>query len=58
MTLLKFDDYTSCELGIEHGIDQECPLSCIFYLFYNSGLIEITRGGEGRQRRKGVLAVS
>jgi hypothetical protein len=39
---------------IQHGIDQGCPLSCIFYLFYNSGLIEIAGKGKGS---KAELAV-
>ncbi|QRV96882.1 Reverse transcriptase from transposon X-element protein [Ceratobasidium sp. AG-Ba] len=40
-TLIKFDDYTSEWFNIEHGIDQGCPLSCIFYLLYNSGAVEL-----------------
>ncbi|QRV90419.1 Reverse transcriptase [Ceratobasidium sp. AG-Ba] len=40
-TLIKFDDFTSEWFDIEHGIDQGCPLSCIFYLIYNSGAVEL-----------------
>ncbi|QRV94576.1 Reverse transcriptase from transposon X-element protein [Ceratobasidium sp. AG-Ba] len=40
-TLIKFDDYTSEWFNIEHGIDQGCPLSCIYYLLYNSGAVEL-----------------
>jgi hypothetical protein len=40
-TVLCFDDYESETFDITHGIDQGCPLSCIFYLSYNSALIEI-----------------
>jgi hypothetical protein len=50
-TILRFDNYTSDEFIIQHGIDQGCPLSCIFYLFYNSGLIEVA---EVRERRRGM----
>lgn len=56
-TELKFDDYKSDEFIIRHGIDQGCPLSCISYLFYNSGLIETARPGEGRKKGKEELAV-
>ncbi|QRW09851.1 Reverse transcriptase from transposon X-element protein [Ceratobasidium sp. AG-Ba] len=40
-TVIKFDDYTSDWFNIEHGIDQGCPLSCIYYLLYNSGAVEL-----------------
>jgi ribonuclease HI len=52
-TALKFDDFTSDEFEIHHGIDQGCPLSCIFYLFYNSGLLEVAKRGAGRGGMRG-----
>ncbi|KEP45725.1 putative reverse transcriptase from transposon X-element protein, partial [Rhizoctonia solani 123E] len=42
-TCLSFDDYTSDPLPIDNGIDQGCPLSVIFYLFYNSPLVKVPR---------------
>ncbi|EUC61565.1 reverse transcriptase from transposon X-element protein, putative [Rhizoctonia solani AG-3 Rhs1AP] len=50
-TALKFDDYISNTFEITHGIDQGCPLSCIFYLIYNSDLIRVAK------QNKGELAV-
>ncbi|QRV84548.1 Reverse transcriptase from transposon X-element protein [Ceratobasidium sp. AG-Ba] len=44
-TLIKFDDFTSEWFDIEHGIDQGCPLSCIYYLLYNSGAVELADPG-------------
>ncbi|KAF8593492.1 hypothetical protein BDV93DRAFT_461091, partial [Ceratobasidium sp. AG-I] len=40
-TCLAFDDYESDPLPIQNGIDQGCPLSVIFYLIYNSPLVDI-----------------
>jgi hypothetical protein len=40
-TTLKIDDFTSDWFNIVHGIDQGCPLLCIYYLLYNSGAIEL-----------------
>ncbi|QRW06107.1 Reverse transcriptase from transposon X-element protein [Ceratobasidium sp. AG-Ba] len=42
-TCLAFDDYISDSLPISNGIDQGCPLSVIYYLFYNSPLVRIAR---------------
>ncbi|KAF8754472.1 Reverse transcriptase (RNA-dependent DNA polymerase) [Rhizoctonia solani] len=39
-TTMKFDDFESKPFEIQHGIDQGCPLLCIFYLIYNSDLIK------------------
>ncbi|QRV81841.1 RNA-directed DNA polymerase from mobile element jockey [Ceratobasidium sp. AG-Ba] len=51
-TVLKFDDYESDKLEIKHGIDQGCPLSCIFYIFYNSNLVRVARAPTGRNKRE------
>jgi ribonuclease HI len=42
-TCLAFDDFELEQLPIRNGIDQGCPLSVIFYLFYNSGLVKVPR---------------
>jgi hypothetical protein len=42
-TCLAFDDFESEQLPIRNGIDQGCPLSAIFYLLYNSGLVKVPR---------------
>ncbi|QRV77059.1 Reverse transcriptase from transposon X-element protein [Ceratobasidium sp. AG-Ba] len=55
-TTLKFDDYESDKFEIKHGIDQGCPLSCIFYIFYNSDLIRVAKTPSGQSKR-GELAV-
>ncbi|QRV80136.1 Reverse transcriptase from transposon X-element protein [Ceratobasidium sp. AG-Ba] len=51
-TVLKFDDYESDKFEVKHGIDQGCPLSCIFYIFYNSDLIKVARAPTGRGKRE------
>lgn len=38
-TCLAFDDFESEQLPVLNGIDQGCPLSVIFYLLYNRGLV-------------------
>jgi len=45
--MLKFDGYKSEPLTLTNGIDQGCPLSGIFYQFYNSDLIEICDTNKG-----------
>ncbi|EUC58976.1 reverse transcriptase, partial [Rhizoctonia solani AG-3 Rhs1AP] len=45
-TVLKFDDYTSDPFEVTHGIDQGCPLSCIFYIIYNSDLIKVAKADQ------------
>ena len=41
-TKLSFDDYLSEHIAIRNGNNQGCPLSMIFYAFYNAGLLEIS----------------
>jgi len=41
-TRLSFDDYASELIAIDNGNNQGCPLSMIFYTFYNVGLLEIS----------------
>ena len=41
-TRLSFDDYTSDLIAIDNGNNQGCPLSMIYYAFYNAGLLEIS----------------
>ncbi|CDO77770.1 hypothetical protein BN946_scf185041.g1, partial [Trametes cinnabarina] len=48
-TCLKFDDYTSDPFDILSGIDQGCPLSVIFYAFYNSDLIDSADTSDGEK---------
>ncbi|KAF8596993.1 hypothetical protein BDV93DRAFT_407760, partial [Ceratobasidium sp. AG-I] len=40
-TCLAFDDFESNPLPVRNGIDQGCPLSVIYYLIYNSPLVNI-----------------
>jgi hypothetical protein len=42
-TCLAFDDYESEQMPVRNGIDQGCPLSVIFYLLYNSGLVQVPK---------------
>ena len=41
-TKLSFDDFMSDSILINNGNNQGCPLSMIFYAFYNTGLLEIS----------------
>jgi ribonuclease HI len=42
-TQLCFDDFTSEPFDITNGNNQGCPLSMVFYAFYNAPLIEVAR---------------
>ena len=41
-TRLSFDDYLSNLVTITNGNNQGCPLSMMFYAFYNAGLLELS----------------
>ena len=41
-TRLSFNDYLLEHIAIKNGNNQGCPLSMIFYAFYNAGLLEIS----------------
>jgi hypothetical protein len=41
-TKLSFDDFFSNFIAIDNSNNQGCPLSMIFYAFYNAGLLEIS----------------
>jgi len=41
-TKLSFDDFLSDFISIDNGNNQGCPLSMIYYAFYNAGLLEIS----------------
>ena len=41
-TRLSFDDFLSAFIPIDNGNNQGCPLSMLFYAFYNAGLLEIS----------------
>ena len=40
-TCLKLDDYTSDPIPILNSTTQGCPLSMLFYAFYNAPLIQV-----------------
>ena len=44
---ITFDDFTSCRVSLEQGIDQGCPLSGVLFQFYNAGILDITVKSQG-----------
>ena len=43
-TQIRVNDYTSAPIDINNGTMQGCPLSTIFYAYYNTDLKDIARG--------------
>ena len=50
-TRLSFDDYLSTPIPITNGNNQGCPLSMMFYAFYNVGLLELSTPGSTNERQ-------
>jgi len=54
-TRLSFDDYTSDPVPIDNGNNQGCPLSMIYYAFYNAGLLELSPPGSKDEEQFGFV---
>ena len=54
-TKLSFDDFTSDPIMINNGNSQGCPLSMIFYAFYNAGLLELSPPGSRDEGQFGFV---
>lgn len=54
-TKIKFDDFTSEFIPIINGNNQGCPLSMIYYAFYNAGLLEISPPGSKDEAEFGFV---
>ena len=50
-TKLSFDDFLSEFIAITNGNNQGCPLSMIFYTFFNAGLLEISPPGSPNRKQ-------
>ena len=46
-TQIAFDEFTSCRVSLEQGIDQGCPLSGVLFQFYNAGILDIMEKKQG-----------
>lgn len=55
ITRLSFDDFLSNPITITNGNNQGCPLSMIFYAFYNAGLLELSPPGSRDERQFGFV---
>jgi len=54
-TRLSFDDFLSDPIAINNGNNQGCPLSMIYYAFYNAGLLEISPPGTCDENQFGYV---
>ena len=54
-TRLSFDDYISDLIAIDNGNNQGCPLSMIYYAFYNAGLLELSPPGTKNEEQFGFV---
>ena len=54
-TRLSFDDFISEFIFINNGNNQGCPLSMIYYGFYNSGLLQISPPGSRNENQFGFV---
>ena len=54
-TKLSFNDFLSEFIVITNGNNQGCPLSMIFYAFYNAGLLEISPPGDPNENQFGFV---
>ena len=54
-TRLSFDDHLSTPIPITNGNNQGCPLSMMFYAFYNAGLLELSPNNSPDERQFGFV---
>ena len=54
-TRLSFDDHISDPIPITNGNNQGCPLSMMYYAFYNAGLLELSPPNSTNERQFGFV---